>query len=98
MKQILIVGLVTVLLAGCTSVRIVAKENNPRECEYYDGTCGWSCDLEGGYREITVANDVGLVTNTIGAITVKHTYFSSLLTVFSLGLWMPTEIIYEVNQ
>lgn len=92
-KTILYVMVVGACLCGCTSVRYVAKEDNPREVEEVVCGRGWSCDLEGGKVERRVS-----ARESIGAFRVRTNYLYSLLTVVTLGYCMPIDVLYEVNH
>jgi len=86
-------ALVSLALAGCASVRVVARETNPVEKEIFVEKCGWSSDLEGKKTEIRVSE-----RGTIGAVTVHYNFFYALGTLVSLGHWMPFQITCEVNE
>jgi len=85
--------LLSCLLVGCASVRLVARESDPYEKEILVEKCGWSLDMEGGKTEIRVAQ-----RETIGAVKVHSNFLYALGTVLSLGHWIPFQITYEVNQ
>ncbi len=91
--ELICVAMAVLLFAGCASVRIVAREENPTEKEVFVEQCGWSYDLEGGKREIRVGD-----RETIGAVTIHYNWFYALGTFFSCGHWMPFQITYEVNE
>ena len=93
LKEFLYIVGVGACLCGCTSVRYVARENNPLEFEELVCGTGWSRDLEGGKVERRVAT-----RETIGAFRVRTNYLYSLLTVVTLGYCMPVDILYEVNH
>ena len=42
------VVIAALIMTGCASVRLVARETNPQEKETFVNECGWSMDLEGG--------------------------------------------------
>lgn len=86
--------LVTMAFAsGCASLRLVAREKSPHEKEIFVEQCGWDLDLEGGKKEIRVSE-----RGTIGAVHIHTNYFYALMTVISLGHWMPFDVRYEVNH
>ena len=86
-------ALVSLALAGCASVRVVARETNPVEKEIFVEKCGWSSNLEVNKTEVRVSD-----RGTIGAVTVHYNFFYALGTLISLGHWMPFQITCEVNE
>jgi hypothetical protein len=87
------VVIAALIMMGCASVRLVARETNPKEKEAFVNECGWSMDLEGGKTEIRVGE-----RETLGAVKLHTNYLYALGSVLSLGIWMPFDITYEVNK
>lgn len=91
---ICVVGLLMVAVAGCASVRIVGREENPKEIERFAAPGGWSWDLEGGKEEIPLPDDRA----TLGSVELHSSYWYAWGTVLTFGWWIPFDITYEVNQ
>lgn len=84
----------TMLLVGCASVRVVGREENPKEIERFASPGGWSWDLEGGKEEILLPDDRA----TLGSVELHSGYWYAWGTVLTFGWWIPCDITYEVNQ
>ena len=87
------VVIAALIMTGCASVRLVARETNPPEKETFVNECGWSMDLKGGKTEIR-----GGELETLGAVKLHTNYLYALGSVLSFGIWMPFDITYEVNK
>ena len=76
------------LLAGCAEHRLVVQRPNPGPppTEVESAAIGW-----GASQKRTVAN---CESNIIDEVRVKQNFGQSLLTVLTLGFYMPTTIEY----
>jgi Bor protein len=76
------------LLAGCAEHRLVVQRPNPGPppTEVQSAAVGW-----GASQKRTVAN---CESNIIDEVRVKQNFGQSLLTVLTLGFYMPTTIEY----
>jgi Bor protein len=76
------------LLAGCAEHRLVVQRPNPGPppTEIESAAIGW-----GASQKRTVAN---CESNIIDEVRVKQNFGQSLLTVLTLGFYMPTTIEY----
>lgn len=79
---------VLLLLAGCAEHRLVVQRPNPGPppTEVESAAIGW-----GASQKRTVAN---CESNIIDEVRVKQNFGQSLLTVLTLGFYMPTTIEY----
>jgi hypothetical protein len=78
----------TLLLAGCAEHRLVVQKPNPGKApvEMESAAIGW-----GASQKRTVAD---CESNVIDEVRVKQNFGQSLLTVLTLGFYMPTTIEY----
>ena len=83
----------TLAMSGCASVRVVAREENPKEVEDFLNLRGWSLDFEGG-KEVIQRQDKA----TLGSFEVHSSYWYAWGTVLSFGWWIPFDITYEENK
>ncbi len=65
-------ALVSLSLAGCASVRVVARETNPVEKEIFVEKCGWSSDLEVNKTEVRVSDRGTIGVFMFGASRPKN--------------------------
>jgi Bor protein len=88
MRPVLISSLALLLLAGCAEHRLVVKQPNPGSApqQVNSAAIGW-----GASQERNVAN---CPTNIIDEVRVKQNVGQSLLSILTLGIYMPTTIEY----
>jgi Bor protein len=92
MRPIIFMCCASLMLAGCAEHRLVVRQPNPntQKEEVQSAATGWGTSQT---KNVAVCD-----SNIIDEVRVKQNFGQSLLTVLTLGFYMPTTIEYQCGN